>query len=166
MFYRRTRRHDIPLVTELRVLPDKETPSPFSSAWNRVAHPINPAGEKRYLWYKTDRTWRDMTEAERRTDIVTEIDVLFGSDEPWYGFDRANAAAFDGTNKKEPVWLTYRKGVKRACNVTLPMRFGSHTSQLLRVHHHCISRATGSSRSCRSPTSTTPSAWVPAETPS
>ncbi|OJT14478.1 hypothetical protein TRAPUB_8978 [Trametes pubescens] len=112
VFYRRTRRHDIPLVTELRVLPDKETPSPFSSAWNRVAHPINPAGEKRYLWYKTDRTWRDMTEAERRTDIVTEIDVIFGSDEPWYGFDRANAAAFDGTDKKEPVWLTYRKGVK------------------------------------------------------
>ncbi|KAI0369179.1 Metallo-dependent phosphatase [Pilatotrama ljubarskyi] len=112
VFYRRTRRHDIPLVTELRILPDKETPSPFSSAWQKVAHPINPSGEKRYLWYKADRTWRDMTDAERRNDIVTEIDVLFGSDDPWYGFEKVDRATFDGQGLKEPVWLTYRKGVK------------------------------------------------------
>lgn len=164
MFYRRTRRHDIPLVSEIRVLRDKETPSPFSSAWTRVSHPINPAGEKRYLWYKTDRTWRDMTEAERRTDIVTEIDVLFGSDEPWYGFEKVNAATFDGTDKKEPVWLTYRKGVKRACNVSSLLWFSSYAAQLLRVRRRCTSLATESSRSCRSRTSTTPSASALAET--
>ncbi|KAI0832144.1 Metallo-dependent phosphatase [Trametes gibbosa] len=112
VFYRRTRRHDIPLVTELRILPERETPSPFTSAWKKAAYPISPTGEKRYLWYKTDRAWRDMTEAERRFDIVTEIDVLFGSDDPWYGFEKVGVSAFDGKDKKLPVWLTYRKGVK------------------------------------------------------
>ncbi|KAI0642441.1 Metallo-dependent phosphatase [Trametes meyenii] len=112
IFYRRTRRHDIPLVTELRVLPDKETPSPFSGAWHKVAHPVSPGGQKRFLWYKIDRTWRDMTDAERRSDIVTEIDALFGWDEPWYGFEKVERAAFDGANNVEPVWLTYRKGIK------------------------------------------------------
>ncbi|KAI9064007.1 Metallo-dependent phosphatase [Trametes sanguinea] len=112
VYYRRTRRHDVPLVTELKVLPDKETPSPFSDAWHRVAHPVNPSGQKRYLWYKIDKTWRDMTDAERRNDMVTEIDVLFGSDDPWYGFERVDQATFDGAGRVEPVWLTYRKGIK------------------------------------------------------
>ncbi|KAI0774766.1 Metallo-dependent phosphatase [Trametes elegans] len=112
VFYRRTRRHDIPLVTEIRILPDKESPSPFSIAWKKVAHPINPSGERRYLWYKADQTWRDMTDAERRNNIVTEIDVLFGQDDPWYGFEKVNRATFDGTTRFEPVWLTYRRGIK------------------------------------------------------
>ena len=113
VYYRRTRRHDIPLVTDLRVLPEKETPSPFSSAWTRVAHPINPFGEKRYLWYKAEKTWREMTEAEHKNDLITEIDVLFGSDQPWYGFERVDRATYDGDRRREPVWLTYRKGIKR-----------------------------------------------------
>ncbi len=114
MYYRRTRRHDIPLVTDLRVLPEKETPSPFSPAWIRVAHPVNPFGEKRYLWYKAEKTWREMTDAERRNDLITEIDVLFGTDQPWYGFERVDRATYDGDGPREPVWLTYRKGIKRA----------------------------------------------------
>ncbi|TBU30138.1 Metallo-dependent phosphatase [Dichomitus squalens] len=112
VYYRRTRRHDIPLVTEIRVLPEKETPSPFSQSWIKVAHPLNPFGEKRYLWYNAEKTWRDMTDAERKSDLITEIDVLFGSDQPWYGFERVQQATYDGGGPREPVWLTYRKGVK------------------------------------------------------
>ena len=113
VYYRRTRRHDIPLITELRVLPDKETPSPFNHAWQKVAYAISPRGEKRYLWYKAEKTWREMTDAERKNNIITEIDVLFGSDHPWYGFERVDQAAYDGMRDIEPVWLTYRKGIKR-----------------------------------------------------
>ena len=54
-----------------------------------------------------------MTEAERKNNIVTEIDVLFGKDQPWYGFDKVEHAAYDGVGRAEPVWVTYRKGVKR-----------------------------------------------------
>lgn len=100
-------------MTELRVLPDKETPSPFSPSWVKVAYPISPAGEKRYLWYKLEKTWREMTEAEHKNDVVTEIDVLFGSDQPWYGFDKVDRAPYDGAGRAEAVWLTYRKGIKR-----------------------------------------------------
>ena len=113
MYYRRTRRHDIPLVTDLLILPDKESPSPFSPSWRKVAHPVSPDGQKRYLWYKTEKTWREMTEAERKNNIVTEIDVLFGKDQPWYGFDKVEHAAYDGVGRAEPVWVTYRKGIKR-----------------------------------------------------
>lgn len=112
VYYRRTRRHDISLVTDLRVLPEKETPSPFSQSWHKVAYPISPGGQKRYLWYRTEKTWREMTEAERKNNIVTELDVLFGSDQPWYGFEKVEHAAYDGAGKVEPVWLTYRKGIK------------------------------------------------------
>lgn len=115
VYYRRTRRHDIPLITELRILPEKESPQPLGDGWHKVEHPINPRGEKRFLWYKADKTWREMTDAERKNDIVTELDVLFGSDQPWYGFEKTDKATFDGDSKAEAVWLTYRKGIKREC---------------------------------------------------
>lgn len=122
MYYRRTRRHDVPLITEVRILPEKETPSPFDKYWNKVAHAINPIGEKRFLWYRAEKTWRDMTETQRRNDLITEIDVLFGSDVPWYGFEKADKAAFDGDDRVQPVWVTYRKGVKRTSIMSIFVR--------------------------------------------
>ncbi|KAH9926297.1 Metallo-dependent phosphatase [Epithele typhae] len=111
VYYRRTRRHDIPLVTELSILPENQTPPAGSTGWLRVDHPINPKGAKRYLWYKAAKAWKDMSEGERKNDVVTEIDVLFGSDTTWYGFEKVDQATFDGDGKTEPVWLTHRKGV-------------------------------------------------------
>ncbi|OBZ66763.1 putative inactive purple acid phosphatase 29, partial [Grifola frondosa] len=112
VYYRRTRRHDIPLVTALAILPDRETPSPFSAGWKKVSHPINPRGEKRYLWYKAEKNIRQMSDTERRDQLVTEIDVTFGEDTPWYGFEKLPTAAYDGNSMLESVWLAYRKGVK------------------------------------------------------
>ena len=158
VYYRRTRRHDIPLVTDLLVLPDSTTPS--GAGWQRVKTSVSPRGEKRFLWYKAEKPWRDMTEAERKNDLVTELDVLFGADTPWYGFERIDRAAFDGDDKVEPVWLTYRKGIRRECSCILPRgTFLTHRWGMQRPHvrRPCTSRAMASSRSCKLRTCTTPS---------
>ncbi|CCL98565.1 uncharacterized protein FIBRA_00565 [Fibroporia radiculosa] len=114
IYYRRTRRHDIPLVTELRIMRDSESPSPFSPAWHRVEQPVSPSGSPLYLWYKTEKTLLQMTPAERQNDLITEIDILFGDDKPWYGFERVDRPVLEAKPiiRRESVWVTYRKGVK------------------------------------------------------
>ncbi|PCH44068.1 Metallo-dependent phosphatase [Wolfiporia cocos MD-104 SS10] len=113
IYYRRTRRHDIPLVTDLRILAENETPSPFSSTWHRVSHQVSPSGEKLYLWYKAEKTLAQMSARERQDELITEIDVLFGDDQPWYGFTRLDPPVSEGTRllQRESVWITYRRGV-------------------------------------------------------
>ena len=56
-----------------------------------------------------------MTDAERKNNIITVIDVLFGSDQPWYGFEKLErpVAPKNEGKKWENVWLTVRKGIKR-----------------------------------------------------
>lgn len=121
IYYRRTRRHDIPLVTDLRILPDKETPSPFSDAWHKVSRSISPAGEKLYLWYKTEKTLAQMSANEQQNELVTELDVLFGDDQPWYGFEKLDRPVLEqkAIIKRESVWITYRKGVKRESDLVV-----------------------------------------------
>lgn len=57
-----------------------------------------------------------MTNAERQSELITEIDVTYGDDEPWYGFEKLDkpVAPKDDAKSLESVWLTVRKGVKRA----------------------------------------------------
>lgn len=80
------------------------------------------------LWYKVrDQTWR----AERRqgivddlADVITEIDILYGDDEPFYGFQRIQGGnvldAKDG--KWESVDITYKRG-NPVSSRTRPPRF-------------------------------------------
>ncbi|EPT01283.1 hypothetical protein FOMPIDRAFT_1023369 [Fomitopsis schrenkii] len=114
IYYRRTRRHDIPLVTEFRVLPGSETPTPLSDAWHKVSRSISPSGDTLYLWYKTERTLAQMTASQRQQQLITELDVLFGDDDPWYGFEKINPPLQESKTivQRESVWLTYRRGVQ------------------------------------------------------
>ena len=81
-----------------------------------MARPISPRGEKLFLWYYRDKTLGEMTTEERQNNLITEIDVTYGDDRPWYGFERLErpVAERDESKKLEPVWLTIRKGVKCA----------------------------------------------------
>lgn len=56
-----------------------------------------------------------MTSDEKQNKLVTEIDVTYGDDRPWYGFERLErpVAVKDEAKSLEPVWLTVRRGVKR-----------------------------------------------------
>lgn len=102
-------------MTELQILGENETPSPDSSYWKKVPHVVSPHGAKRYLWYKLEKTLSQLSQDQRQNLLVTEIDVLFGDDIPWYGFERVNGAALEGKEGavEQSVWLTYRRGVKR-----------------------------------------------------
>ncbi|KIP02828.1 hypothetical protein PHLGIDRAFT_122109 [Phlebiopsis gigantea 11061_1 CR5-6] len=114
VYYRRTRRLDVPLVTDIRILPEKETPSPFGPTWVKVSRPISPRGEKLFLWYNAYKTFADMSTEERKNTLITEIDVTYGEDRPWYGFERLERPVAEGvpSRRLESVWLTTRKGVK------------------------------------------------------
>lgn len=116
VYYRRTRRLDIPIITDIRILPEKETPSPFGPGWYKVSKPVSPRGPKLFLWYYKNQTLSDMSAAQRQNDLITEIDVTYGDDQPWYGFERLERPIAEGNEGKklESVWLTVRKGVKRA----------------------------------------------------
>ncbi|GJE90394.1 metallo-dependent phosphatase [Phanerochaete sordida] len=114
VWYRRTRRLDIPLITDIRVLPEHETPSPFAPTWYKVSMPISPRGQKLFLWYNKNKTLSEMSQEERQNNLITELDVTFGDDAPWYGFEKLErpVGAKDSAKKLEDVWLTIRRGVK------------------------------------------------------
>ena len=116
IYYRRTRRLDIPLITDLKLLPPGEVPTPISDSWRKVDHSIRDGvmrADPLILWYKADKTMQEMS-PEEKDDIITEIDVLFGQDRPWYGFEKLEppvTPAEDG--RISSVSVTFRKGVKR-----------------------------------------------------
>ncbi|THH27295.1 hypothetical protein EUX98_g6887 [Antrodiella citrinella] len=119
LYYRRTRRLDVPLITALRVLPEGDIPfdpsssAEISSTWRKVDHAVSPRGQKLFLWYRADKNLQEMSNAEKG-QLITEIDVTYGDDNPWYGFERLErpVAPRVEITKMEAVWLTIRRGVK------------------------------------------------------
>lgn len=52
--------------------------------------------------------------AEEKSNIITELDVLYGDDIPWYGFERVERPTIPEKGPVQATWVTYRRGVKRA----------------------------------------------------
>jgi hypothetical protein len=104
---------DIPLITGIQLLPDGQVP-PSTEPWTKVTRSLRDGVSREpplFLWYRTGKTGRDLTAQERQDDLITELDVLYGSDRPWYGFEKIEpSVTIDGRVQSE--WLTYRKGVK------------------------------------------------------
>ncbi len=55
--------------------------------------------------------WPNVT--RRTRECHYELDVLFGEDVPWYGFEKLERPTIDEQGRVEATWLTYRRGVKR-----------------------------------------------------
>ncbi|KAI6010736.1 Metallo-dependent phosphatase-like protein [Pisolithus orientalis] len=115
LYYRRTRRLDVPLITEFKLLPSGEEPGTRTDMWFKVKRSIRDGVVRQkplYLWYKIGKAMNEMT-TEEKQQIITEVDVLFGEDRPWYGFEKVEPAVTpekDGVI--ESVYVTYRRGVK------------------------------------------------------
>jgi hypothetical protein len=121
MYYRRTRRLDTPLVTDIRVAPE---PAPEDVAtglqgWIKAEDDLHsglwPTQPEMRLWYKlqtTDMVKFKRQEAYETQDIITELDVVYGDDAPFFGFQRAEGGkvveAKDG--KWESVGIAYKRG--------------------------------------------------------
>ncbi|KAJ7449665.1 Metallo-dependent phosphatase-like protein [Mycena latifolia] len=113
IYYRRTRRQDVNLITDIKLYPESESPSPADS-WTKA--PLSLRSGVRgvpplYLWYKVGKTSGDMTAAER-SNVITELDVLYGDDIPWYGFEKLEPATMLHRGDQQSAWITMRRGVK------------------------------------------------------
>lgn len=115
IYYRRTRRQDVRLITELKILGKGETPSPDTDWFvTKTSLRAGIRGMKPlFLWYKVGKTAGDMTASER-ADLITELDVLYGEDMPWYGFELLQPATIEQQGKVEATHICYRRGVKSA----------------------------------------------------
>ena len=115
IYYRRTRRLDVPLINSIRLLPDGQAPPP-AETWTKVSRSVRDgvSGEPPlFLWYRTGKTGHDLTAQERQDDLITELDVLYGAGQPWYGFENKEPTiTVEGQGLIESEWLTFRKGVK------------------------------------------------------
>ncbi len=64
-----------------------------------------------FLWYNLGKTLSNLT-SEEKSNLITELDVLFGSDRPWYGFEKLEpATTTEAEGSFGSAWLTYRRGV-------------------------------------------------------
>jgi hypothetical protein len=60
-----------------------------------------------------------MTPEERQNELITEIDVLFGADQPWYGFTKLKPpVASEQEGRMEEVSVTFRRGVHSKLPIT------------------------------------------------
>jgi len=119
LYYRRTRRQDIGLITEIHLYPkDKKPEETGDGRWHQVPTSVRSGligVPPLFLWYKTGKTGVDMT-PEERGNVITELDVLYGADIPWYGFEKLEPPTLPQVPKVEPTWITYRRGVKSVCH--------------------------------------------------
>jgi hypothetical protein len=115
LYYRRTRRRDVPLIFDIQLLPSDATPD-SNGVWTKAALSLRDGVVRAaplFLWYRKDKTLADMSDDDRQS-LITEIDVIFGDGDPWYGFEKLSPPTMDKSPRTESVSLTIRRGVKRA----------------------------------------------------
>ncbi|EIN09401.1 Metallo-dependent phosphatase [Punctularia strigosozonata HHB-11173 SS5] len=109
----------------LLLLPDKQSPPDIDDTWHKVSRSIKdgvPGAKPLYLWYKLGKTMREMT-AEDKAGLITELDVLYGEDVPWPGFEKLEPASTEEqAERTSSVHLTYRRGVQPVPKA-LPLHF-------------------------------------------
>jgi hypothetical protein len=92
-------------------------PTPASGGWVQVKYSLRQGVMRTkplYLWYLADRTRAEMSPQEAQRALITELDVLYGANVPWYGFNRLEPPTTEEQeNRVEQVSLTYRRGVQR-----------------------------------------------------
>jgi hypothetical protein len=115
LYYRRTRRRDVPLISDIQLLPSDATPS-GDGDWTKAALSLRDGVVRSaplFLWYRKDKTLADMSDDDRQS-LITELDVIFGDGDPWYGFEKLSPPTMEKTARTESVSITIRRGVKRA----------------------------------------------------
>lgn len=115
IYYRRSRRLDVDLVDDIVILPKDEEPTTQGN-WQKIGGSLRdgvPRAPPLFLWYKLGPRMSYLS-SEEKSNLITELDVLFGDDRPWYGFEKIHPPTTEGKEGRlESAWLTYRRGVKR-----------------------------------------------------
>lgn len=89
----------------------------MSDAWHKVPKSTRTGATSlppQFLWYKAEKTGREMTDEEKKNDLITELDVTYGEDIPWYGFEKLSPPTTpELQDRRQSVYITFRRGVKR-----------------------------------------------------
>jgi len=120
LYYRRTRRQDVPLISDIVLLPPGVTPS-GDGDWVKASRSLRDGvvrSSPLFLWYLKGKTLQDISEVERQS-LITELDVVYGDGDPWYGFERLSPPTTEGSTRDESVSITMRRGVKRTFYVPM-----------------------------------------------
>ncbi|THH09733.1 hypothetical protein EW145_g1812 [Phellinidium pouzarii] len=114
IYYRRSRRLDVDLVNDLILLPKDKEPA-ASGNWRKVTTSIRDGVYNvppLFLWYSLGERMSYLS-SDMKQNLITELDVLFGDDRPWYGFERLTPPTIPGQEGRvDSAWVTYRRGVK------------------------------------------------------
>ena len=60
---------------------------------------------------------------EEKANIITELDVAYGDDEPWYGFEKILPPTTSANGRVQSVHIAIRRGVKRTFLPRILFRF-------------------------------------------
>ncbi|KAG9037463.1 hypothetical protein FRB95_005402 [Tulasnella sp. JGI-2019a] len=150
IYYRRTRRLDVPLITSIMVLAEDAMPPQPHSSWVKASGSlvdgVYPSQRPRYLWYKIQKPLAGIPQGVEVESLVTEIDVVYGdAGGTLWGFQKTNDPV-SPEGKKDPVWIVFRKGMKPKPR-TNPLHFSHNgTFKILQVAdlHYSVSQG-----SCR-----------------
>ena len=121
IYYRRTRRLDVPLITDLRVVPEPvpQTLESDLEGWTQAKGDLHdgiwPTQPVMRLWYKVadqSTLWKKRQGMTGDDQIITELDIVYGDAEPFFGFQRVQGGKVldEKPGKWESVDLAYRKG--------------------------------------------------------
>ncbi|KAK4685487.1 hypothetical protein P7C73_g4662, partial [Tremellales sp. Uapishka_1] len=146
VYYRRTRRLDTPLIAHIRLVPDP-VPDTLTSelegyvkANGDLRSGVWPNQPTLNLYYKTREQFWDGWKEKRQeeyddADIITELDVVYGDSEPFYGFERVEGGkimdAKDG--RWESVDMTYRRGNPIAPRGNVPKFHQDGTFKIMQI---------------------------------
>ncbi|WOO76974.1 putative inactive purple acid phosphatase 29 [Vanrija pseudolonga] len=132
VYYRRTRRLDVPLISDLRIATDVSDDG-WTKAHGNLHSGLYPKQDKIHLWYKL-QTQDGQTEGLQQ-DIITEIDVLYGDDAPFYGFHRVDGGKIVNAKagKYESVDLVYRRGAPAPVSAPEPRFHSNGTFKVLQI---------------------------------
>lgn len=122
MYYRRTRRLDVPLIDDIQVHPDPPPASFNPEGWVKASGDLHsgtwPTQPELRMWYHTRKpnspggvASDHLSPREDRKEIITEIDLLYGEGPPFFGFERAvgDLIMKSEGHRWEQVSLTYRR---------------------------------------------------------
>ncbi|GFZ47944.1 LOW QUALITY PROTEIN: hypothetical protein JCM24511_05691 [Saitozyma sp. JCM 24511] len=167
VYYRRTRRMDVALISDLRIVPE---PAPENMAaelegWTKAEGDLHsgvwPKKPELGLWYKTkEQTWNGWrgrsnradevgSEAARQyvddADIITEVDVVYGDGPAFYGFERvAGGKIMEAEAQRwESVDLAFRRGTPWPAITTVPTFHADGTFKIMQIADLHYSVGTG-----------------------
>ncbi|OCF33844.1 hypothetical protein I316_04556 [Kwoniella heveanensis BCC8398] len=167
VYYRRTRRLDADLITDLRIVTeppnDEQSAELKEGGWIKsdgdVHNGVWPTQPEKRIWYKTRRqeAWRDDWKLRERDwgsdgqtyeDFITEIDILYGDDDPFFGFERIKGGKL--TPAKEGKWesvdVVFRRGNPVAPRATVPTFHADGTFKIMQIADLHYSVGTGKCR--------------------